>query len=61
MGIWLKSRSLSFGDMCIDEDQRCFIGNVHQDCGQEGSLMVNADESSRKREGAAGKPFGKSF
>ena len=27
---------------------------VHQDCGQEGSLMVNADETCRKR-GAAGR------
>ena len=32
---------------------------VHQDCGQGRSLMVNADESRRKR-GAGGKPFGKS-
>ena len=32
---------------------------VHQDCGQGRPLMVNADESRRKR-GAGGKPFRKS-
>ena len=33
-----------------DEEGR----DLDQDCGQEGSLMVNADESCRKR-GAAGR------